>query len=132
MEVVTWPLCAHCVIKTSNNNVLLHSVDKNACIELMSNGRVFTVTYWTTGSSSKRHGNIPEIEHGILHHLVTQQRSVSDVPNMWTPPLELLVTAARNGTECCHNNKQVFGVLPKALPIMCRNVHLHHWEKVIL
>jgi len=128
IEVITWPLCHHCIKQTSSGSLVLHSVDNNAHLELMSNGRVFTVTYWVAVSSNKR--DCDEIGLGIVHYLLTHWCSVSDVPDVWAQPIELLVTA-RNKTECCHNNKQAFSMLSHSLPIMCRNVHLHHWEKVI-
>lgn len=127
MEVITWPLCHHCIKQSGSGSLVLHSVDNNACMELMSNGRVFTVTYWA--AVSNRHCN--ETELGIMHYLLTHWCSVSDLPDVWRSPVELLVTAARSNTVCCHSNRQVFSVLPHSLPTMCRNVHLHQWEKVI-
>ena len=128
MEVVTWPLCRHCINQTSSGNLIIHSVDKNACIELMCNGRTFIVIYWAA-VSNKRHCGEPQ--SSVMHHLITHWCSVKDVPDVWGRPLELLLTAARDNTECCHSNEQVCSVLPRALPTMCRNVHLHDWEKVI-
>ena len=127
--MVTWPLCLHCISKTTSGNLLLHSVDRNASIELMCNGRVFTVTYWAAiNSSNKKHCN--EAHSAVTHHPLTLWYSVTDVPDVWSRPLELLVTAAIDNTECCHSNDQVCSVLPSALPIMCRNVHMHKWKKV--
>ena len=94
----------------------------------MANGRVFTVTYWAPVST----GHCNETESSdVSHHLLTQWHSVSDVPDVWVSPVELLVNAVRNNTDCCHDNKQAFSVLPHTLPAMCRNVHLHHWDKVM-
>ena len=129
MEVITWPLCRHCIKRTTNDTLVLHSVDNDACIELLPSGRLFTVTYWAA-MNSRLYGETEPV--GVVHHTLTQWYSVSDVPDVWACPLELLVTTARNNvTECCHDNKQVCSVLPGILPSMCRNVHMHHWEKVI-
>ena len=130
VDVVAWPLCSHCVTKASTGNLLLHSLDNSACIELMRNGRVFTVTYWAPVNASSRRGD-SEPQQMVTHHLLTQWYSVSDVPERWAGLLELLVTAAKNDIEHCHNNKQVLSPLPPTLPAMCRNVHLHCWDKVI-
>ena len=128
VETIAWPLCPHCVTKTSNGNLLLHSLDRNACIKLICSGRVFTVTHWV--AVSRRDSN--ETQHKSVTHLLTHHYSINDVPQVWACLLDLLVTAARNNTECCHSNKQTFTVLPGSLPLMCRNVHLHHWDKVIV
>ena len=130
MNVVTWPLCPHCVTKSSTGNLSLHSLDRDACIELMCNGRVVTVAYWAPASTnSRRDGS--EAQQSVTHHLLTQWYSVNNVPEVWASLLELLVTTAKNDIAHCHNNKQVLSTLPPTLPIMCRNVHLHHWVKVI-
>ena len=127
--MVTWPLCRHCIRKTTSGSLILHSVDGNACMELMCNARVFTVTYWAVVSSNscKKHC---DAQSGVTHHLLTLWYSVTDVPDVWACPLELLATAASDNTDCCHNNKQICSVLPHTLPVMCRNVHMHNWEKV--
>lgn len=97
-------------------------------MELMCNSRVFTVTYWPAmNSDNKKHCN--EAQSGVAHHPLTLWYSVTDVPGVWSRPLELLVTAISDNTECCHSNEQVSSVLPSALPVMCRNVHLHKWKK---
>ena len=127
--MVTWPLCRHCIRKTTSGNLVLHSVDRNASIELMCNARVFTVTCWAA-ISSRSNKHCDEVHSGVTHHPLTLWYSVTDVPDVWSCPLELLVTAAGDNTECCHNNEQVCSVLPCTLPVMCRNVHMHNWEKV--
>lgn len=96
----------------------------------MCNGRVVTVAYWApVSTNSRRDGS--EAQQSVTHHLLTQWYSVNNVPEVWASLLELLVTTAKNDIAHCHNNKQVLSTLPPTLPIMCRNVHLHHWDKVI-
>ncbi|XP_065887476.1 uncharacterized protein C5orf34 homolog isoform X3 [Dysidea avara] len=94
-------------------------------MELLAGGRTFTVTYlamcdWTQGTEK------------MLHYNVTVWGSVCDVPQVWKDPLDLLIVASTQETtsRCqCHVEKEAHCVLPHPLPLLCRNVHLHSWDK---
>ena len=70
---VTWPLCPHCIKHTSTGGLLLHSLDKNASISLLADGRTFTVTYLAVCDWSQNTGE-------VLHYNVTVWGSVGDAP----------------------------------------------------
>ena len=68
----------------------------------------------------------------MLHNNVTVWGSVDDVPEVWQHPVDLLVATQQETTSKClyHVDKEERCLLPTGLPLLCRNVHLHLWEKV--
>jgi len=123
---VTWPLCPHCIKHTVTGSLLLYSLDNNASIQLLADGRTFAVTYLVVCDWCQNTGE-------VLHYNVTLWGSVGDVPEVWKCPLDLLIVASQQETtsRCLnHVEKEECCMLPRSLPLSCRNLHLHSWEKV--